>query len=288
MKTHRAIIQQLPLFNGKHLSVTELKGGLTNTNYKIRVGKKTYVARFAPEDAATLGVNKTRELENCEIAEKLGVGPRPVQFFSEHGLLLLEYVQGTVSNAKRIGTRNSIKALASLFRKLHSGPRLKGDIDIFEQTRQYFVTAKNIGAWMPRNSAYLISSINMLEKKLKKKSWIKPAHLDLMIANVVHTKKGLKLIDWEYAGNADCRYDLAMISFKAKFNLAQDRLLLKHYRSPAFTLHQLELMKCVVALREGSWGLVQIKLSNIWHDYKKHAVSHLTRFNKMARRLSQT
>lgn len=264
----------------------ELKGGITNANYKIRIGKKTYVARFAPKDTVLLGVNKTCELENCAIAEGHGIGPKPVQFYPEHNLLLLEYVHGQVSNAKRVGSKKSIQQLASLFKKLHSGPRLKGDIDIFEQTRQYFATAKRLGAWMPKNSAYLISSIDALERKLKKKSWIRPAHLDLMIANVVHTKNGLKLIDWEYSGNADCRYDLAMISFKANFNAAQDKLLLKHYGSPQLSLHQLELMKCVVALREGSWGLVQIKLSKIRHDYKEHAIRHFTRFNAMAKQLS--
>ena len=286
MRNYRAIIKQLPLFRERFIRTEKMKGGLTNTNFKISVGKEIYVARFAPKNESALGISKKSEFRNCAIAERLGIGPKPVGFYVGHSLLLVEYIHGKVSNKTLIKKKSSIIKLARLLKTIHEGPRFKNYVDLFDQARQYFATAKKLGAWMPRNSTYLISSIDTLEKKLKKKSWIKQSHLDLMIANVIHTRRGLKLIDWEYAGNADCRYDLAMISFKANFNLAQDKLLLKHYGSPTLTLRQLELMKCIVALREGSWGLVQIKLSKIKHDYKKHATSHFARFSEMTKELS--
>lgn len=286
MKNYRAIIKDLPFLKGKKLSIEKLKGGLTNVNFKVRVDKKIYVARFAPDNSATLGMNKKSEVYNCTIAEKLNIGPKPVGLFPEENLFLVEYISGRVSNLKRAGSKDSIRQLAALFRKLHSGPRFKDTVDLFAQTRQYFATAQKLGSWMPKNVAYLMQSIKRIEKQLKKKSWIRPAHLDLMIANVIHTKKGLKLIDWEYAGNADCRYDLAMISFKARYSKGQDELLLNNYGSKELDLRQLELMKCIVALREAGWGLVQIKLSTLKHDYKKHAADHISRFNEIARELS--
>lgn len=285
MKNYQAVIKSLPLLQGKKFSVEKLKGGLTNMNFKVRAGKKTYVARFAPANSVALGMHKENEVYNCTIAEKLNIGPKPVEFYSKEDLLLVEYISGRVSNLKRVGSKDSIKQLALLFKKLHTGPRFKDTVDLFVQTRQYFVTAEKLGSWMPKNTAYLMQSLERIEKRLKQKSWIRPAHLDLMIANIIHTRKGLKLIDWEYAGNADCRYDLAMISFKAKYNEAQDRLLLKSYGAKELDLRQLEFMKCIVALREAGWGLVQIKFSTLKHDYKKHASEHIDRFSEIAKKL---
>ena len=286
VENHLAIIKKLPLLKGKRFSVTELKGGITNANYKIRTGKKTCVARFAPKDTAILGVSKTHEVKNCAIAERLGVGPKPVKFYPEHNLLLLEYVSGQVLNKKLIRKKSSIIKLARLLKTIHEGPRFKNYVDLFDQARQYFSTAKRLGARMPGNSAYLISSIDILERKLENKSWFKPTHMDLMITNVVQTKTGLQLIDWEYSANADCRFDVAFLSFKASYTSAQDALLLKSYGSKRFSVPQLELMKCFVALHQAGWYLIETKLSKIKFDYKKYAIMHLNRFNKMAKRLS--
>lgn len=266
--------------------MTELRGGITNTNYKIRIGRKTYVARFAPKDTAILGVHKRHELENCAAAEKLGIGPKPIQFYPEHNLSLLEYVSGRVFNRRLVRKANSIKELAKLLKKIHTGPRFKNNVDLFKQARQYFATAKRLGARMPEDNKYLRSCIDTLEKKLSRQSWVKPSHMDLMIANVVRTRKVLKLIDWEYSANADCRFDLAFLSFKASYTRAQDILLLKSYGSRKFSIQQLELMKCFVALHQVGWSLIQTKLANIDFDYKKFATMHLKRFRTMAKQLS--
>jgi hypothetical protein len=95
-------------------------------------------------------------------------------------------------------------------------------------------------------------------------------------------------IDWlgKYSANADSRFDLAFLSFKAGYTIAQDQLLLRSYGSRKFSLHQLQFMKCFVALHQTGWFLIQIKLAEIKFDYKKYAKTHFASFNMMAKKLS--
>jgi thiamine kinase-like enzyme len=283
MKNHESIIKNVPLFTNKKLLITTLSGGLTNVNYKISTGKNIFVARFGPKNPLDLGISQQLGMENYEIAEKLGIGPGPIKFFPKLNLLIVKYIDGKTATPKSIRQKGVISDLGKFFNKLNNGPKLKRNIDLFEQTKNYFLTAKKLKSWFPGNISHFTNSIDKIALILKNKKWIKPSHLDLMIENVIHTKHGVKLIDWEYAGNADLRFDPAMISFKAKFSKAEDRLLLASHNN--FTLRELELMKALVGLREAGWALVQLKTSHIKFNYKKQAITHIARFKKIANKL---
>lgn len=283
---YEKIIRTLPELRGRILSVQILKGGLTNKNFLIDTDFGRLVARFAPTKSGYLGMNKKYEFNHYEVAASLGIGPKPLKFYPKFGLLIVEYLEGQVLNQATIRSVRMIKKLAELFKKMHKGPKFKDSIDLFDITRKYHQTARGLRSWMPTDTPRYLQNLDQIEKELKNKKWIKPSHLDLMVENVINTRDGIKLIDWEYSANADCRFDLANISFKANFSEQQDKLLLKCYGQSSLTIRQLQLMKCVVALREAGWSWVQIKLSKINFDYKRYGMKHINEFKKLWRELN--
>lgn len=283
LKKHAALIRKLPLW---HNPVTEpLGGGMTNFNYLVTGGKKKYVARFALKSNVLLGLDRKREVANTRIAFALGIGPKIVKFFPKQNCLVVEYIEGSIFNSDQGRKPENIRKMARLFKKLHTGPKFRGKFDPFAVIEDYVAVAKSRKSWMPSDIDRSLTKLHALKKIIGPFQLQYPCHLDLVLENIVSTKKNLKLIDWEYSANSDPRFDLAMFSVKGKFDARHDKALLGAYGikiSPA----QFAAMKAIVHFREGSWGLVQLAVSKIPYNYKKYAKDNIRSFNAIARRLA--
>src|ERR1700746_850094 len=80
-------------------SVSELSGGLTNTNYKVDTERGSFVVRIAGRDTELLGIDRANEAHNTIAAAESGVGARVVASLPEHSALILEFIEGTRLNA---------------------------------------------------------------------------------------------------------------------------------------------------------------------------------------------
>ncbi len=59
---------------------------------------------------------------------------------------------------------------------------------------------------------------------------LSPLHMDVHAGNLVHSASGLKLIDWEYAGDGDIALELAAVWVE---NTEQHRQLVNDYATRA-------------------------------------------------------
>ena len=58
------ILPRVEQLAGDDRIVTELPGGLTNTNYKVEVGGRSYVVRVSSKDAGLLAIDRENEYVN--------------------------------------------------------------------------------------------------------------------------------------------------------------------------------------------------------------------------------
>src|SRR5207344_2570150 len=58
------ILPRVEQLAGAGRVVTELPGGLTNTNYKVMVGGRSYVVRVSSKDAGLLAIDRENEYVN--------------------------------------------------------------------------------------------------------------------------------------------------------------------------------------------------------------------------------
>jgi len=285
MKYHLKIIKKLPLWSNSDILVKRLDGGITNYNYLIQDGDKKYVARFAPQSNILLGLNRKREIYNTKIASSLGIGPNVTHFFPEYNLLILEYMEGNIFSSEAINQPSTIKAMEQLLKRLHNGPKFRGEFNPFKTVRKYIRIVKEAHCWLPDEINKQLSELKKIEKELEPFYKTYPCHLDLMIENILENKDRISFLDWEYSSNSDYRFDLAMLSVKGKFTPQQDRLLLKAYDKNNKDLYsQIQRMKAVVYFREAAWGFLQLAISKIKFDYKKYAVDNLELFVSLTTR----
>ena len=70
------ILPRVEQLAGADRVVSELPGGLTNTNYKVVVGGRSYVVRVSSKDAGLLAIDRENEYVNSVAAAEAGVGAR--------------------------------------------------------------------------------------------------------------------------------------------------------------------------------------------------------------------
>src|SRR6476646_10248400 len=66
------ILPRVEQLAGDERTVTELPGGLTNTNYKVDVGGRSYVVRVSSKDAGLLAIDRENEYVNSVAAAESG------------------------------------------------------------------------------------------------------------------------------------------------------------------------------------------------------------------------
>lgn len=288
-KQREKIIRELPIFKNKTLNIKPLEGGMTNYNYLITEKNNKYVARFAPNTLNFLGLSRKREIHNYKSASKIGIGARVISHHSKHNLLIVEYLSGEILTQELARKPEVIKELAYMFKKLHKKKgTFAGKFDPITRAKKYIRLTEEKNGWFPKDFSKIKNEFNRIIKLVKPFSKKDPAHLDIMLGNVLVTQQGkTKLIDWEYASNADYRYDLAMLSVKAGFSQKEDEILAKMYHGKKYKkfMETLNAMKAIVYYAEASYGLLQNAISKKKIDYKKYVQANINGFNEVVKNI---
>ena len=75
------VITRIPMWkNAPDRKVSPLRGGMTNQNYRVDAGKKSYVLRISGDKTDLLGINREYENRTQTIAGELGIAPRSGRF----------------------------------------------------------------------------------------------------------------------------------------------------------------------------------------------------------------
>lgn len=195
--------------------VAGLSGGLV----RIEAGTQTYAARRCLS-ATVPGVSLTRQYR---LLKRLApeIGPRP--YLLAGGWLVTEWLEG-----EPCGDTVPVKALAELLHRLHNQPRFGWRIPLLQLLAFYWQAAAP-----ERRSLLWLRTLRRLRQAgeptpLK----LSALHMDVHGDNLIRTRSGLRLIDWEYAGDSDialelaaCRYGEQLIeAYAAQSGLNKEKL----------------------------------------------------------------
>lgn len=279
---HQEILKSLDIFKDTPIEVSALKGGMTNDNYLVEIPNKKFVARFAPENAKLLDLNRKNEKNNYEVAGLNDVGPKILGEFEDYSLLIVEYIEGQTMDFDLCRKDENIIKVGKLFSKLNKLSGFWGKKKPLDQAELYLEKVEKRKAWKPHNLDWYFESVRKNLQTLTPSKKSVPCHRDIMLENLILNPHGeIKLIDWEYSANSDWRYDLAMYSIKAELDGEKERLLLSSYgienNNLASIMKEIKIMKLAVCLNETMYGVLQNviskKLANV--DYKKYALLEL-------------
>lgn len=256
-----------------------LDGGITNRNYRARLGATDYMIRLPGKDTGLLGIDRAAERIANAGAAALQIAPAVAA--SAEAYLVTEFVQCRPATAAELAGDPGEVALA--LRAFHDhGPQLPTRFWVPELVEEYATIVSERGGSLPdgyehaRATAARIAAARPLRVP-------QPCHNDLLTANLIRERGDggrLLLVDWEYAGMGDPFFDLGNLAVNNDFDDDADHRLLTTYlgASPdAAARASLFLMRAMSDIREATWGVVQGSISELDFDFGAYAEKHFAR-----------
>jgi thiamine kinase-like enzyme len=224
------ILPRVAELAGDDRVVTELPGGLTNTNYKIVVGGRSYVVRVSSKDAGLLAIDRENEYQNSRAAAEAGVGAGVVAYLPELGALVLEFIEGTTMSAEQLRAGDRLREVAEVCRELHACRPFRDDFDMFRVQERYIEIVQRRGLRLPERYLEFAPKLRVIERAMAVRDEGRvPCNNDLLAENFIWTGERFRLIDYEYSGNNDPMFELGNIWSESNLSLEQLEELVGHY-----------------------------------------------------------
>ena len=255
-----------------------LAGGITNRNYRVRLGGIDYVLRLHGKDTDLLGISREAEQAANEAAAELGLAPALAARFP--GGMVTRYVPCQTLSAAEVAAR--AEEIAVALRRFHDADvTLPSPFWVPDLIAAYERILGARGGTPPPElhtagelAGRIADALPAAERR--------PCHNDLLPGNVIADAGSgrVMIVDWEYAGMGDPWFDLGNLSVNNDFSEADDERLLSAYNERPPTRAErarLKLMRLMSDVREAAWGVVQGSLSDLDFDFAGYADRHFAR-----------
>ncbi len=258
-----------------------LEGGITNRNFRVRLGEAEYVIRLPGKDTGLLGIDRDAERLAQESAARLGLAPELV--YADELCLVSRFVAGApmAIDSLRADPAPVGRALRAFHAEEIALPTRFWVPDLLEQ---YARVVSQRGGILPaafdsaRGLAASIAEVLPLADPA-------PCHNDLLPANVLGFGGRVMLVDWEYAGMGHPYFDLGNLAVNCELDRDGEERLLEAYlgRGPRYgQWAALRLMRIMSDVREAAWGVVQAAVSELDFDFASYAARHYQRLTLAA------
>jgi thiamine kinase-like enzyme len=280
-----AIVDRLAQLGPAAAPPEPLEGGITNRNYRVRLGDGDYVLRVPGKDTALLGIRRDAERLANEAAAALGIAPAVAA--AGDSFLLTRFLTCTPIDGDEL--RAGPESVARALRAFHdSGIELPVRFWVPELLTSYAQTVAERGGVLPRRYALAEDVAARIAAVLPLTDPV-PCHNDLLAANLLRVQSSdgptVMLVDWEYAGIGHRLFDLGNLAVNNEFDdRAHERLLTAYYEEPLTPgrLAALQLMRLMSDAREAAWGVVQDAISELDFDFADYAERHFDRLERAA------
>ncbi len=223
------ILDGIPALAGER-TVTELAGGLTNTNYKVVTGSGAYVVRVSAKDAGLLAIDRENEYLNSVAAAEAGVGAQVVDYQPERSILVLEFIEGSTQSAEDLRRGDRLDWVAEACRRLHGARRFRDDFNMFRIQQRYLRLVQERGFRLPDRYLEFEPQVRRIEEAMAvRDEGTVPCNNDLLAENFIDVGDGFRLIDYEYSGNNDACFELGNVWSESNLSLEQLDELVAHY-----------------------------------------------------------
>jgi len=257
-----------------------LDGGITNRNFRVRLGGEDYVLRLPGKDTELLGIDRDAERIANAAAAEIAIAPDVIA--SAPQFLLTRFIECDSLGAEQVAERvEEIAAALSAFHE--SGVLLPTSFSVPLLLGEYARIVAARGGTLPRGYARAVLAAAQVHEALGAFDE-RPCHNDLLPSNLIAECSGGRtmIVDWEYAGMGDPRFDLGNLAVNNGFDEAAERRLLGAYGGGAASdreLAGLRLMRVLSDAREGAWGAVQGVASELDFDFAAYADEHFERLD---------
>jgi len=188
------------------IELRPLPGGTGGRTQLLCYRGERYILRTGDANAGEIRPRMSCEPEVLQHAARAGLGPELVHADTDAGLLVTRYVDGRAWTSADLQSPAAVESLAELLRAIHELPGTGEALDLAgfaEAYRERLVGLSEYVQTADRCMALIASATSTAEQRAC-------CHNDVVAANVIEGR-GLRLIDWEYAGDNEPFFDLASV-----------------------------------------------------------------------------
>jgi len=267
------VIQEIPEWRGKSASHKPLYGGLTNSNFYVRINGDEYFVRIPGPQAELLAVDRDNEYYNSKAAAEIGIGPKVHFYLKNYNVMVMEFIDGKTMNNDDMHKPGMPTKIAQSLKKLHSAPRFLTDFNMFRLVEYYMQVIKDQEVKIPDNYFKRAAILPTIEAAICVKQVPPvPCHNDLVAENFIDDGNILRIVDFEYSGNNDPCFEMGDAATEMAFNEDQVAEMCDAYfgysqRSLHARVHLLGLVSDIGWVL---WTAIQNKISQIDFDFWEH------------------
>jgi thiamine kinase-like enzyme len=268
-------LDRLACLAGRSWRVQDLPGGLTNTNLHVTDDDGLdppldVVVRWSQGDASLLGIDRDAEAFNTGAAADVGVGAEVVEYRPDLSMLVIAFLPGRALEDADFADAGVLTRAAAATRRLHGGPRFRGDFDMFVRQADYLATVRERGYALPPTYGDHADAWDDVRRALAVRSGpTVPCNNDLLAANFIDDGGTCHLIDYEYSGNNDVHFELGNTATEC--NLAPEQVEAyteAYFGSPTRAdLARVRLQMLCSEYGWSLWGFIQAAASPIDYDF---------------------
>jgi len=255
-----------------------LDGGITNRNFRATLGGTEYVIRRPGKDTELLGIDRHAERLATEAAARLGIAPAVAAALED--CLITRFI--SCRPVRRADLLDGVEEIARALKSFHdSKTQLPTSFRVPDLLEDYAEIVRGRGGRLPGAYPEAVFAAARVAAALPV-AVACPCHNDLLAGNIIRvaSEGSIMIVDWEYAGMGDPRFDLGTLSINNGFDEAtSDRLLTAYHGKPPSDRARaaLKLMQVLSDAREAAWGVVQATVSELDFDFEGYATEHFER-----------
>lgn len=277
-------VRALPCWCGD-VSISALSGGMTNHNFLVEDGDLKSVVRLGDDMPEHL---LWRENEGVSSECAAACGFSPAVKYREHGVLVIEFIEGKVFTEEDVRNPAYLPRLIDLLQRFHrempinfngypvlfwAFQTLRHYRNMLEQSNSVYKT------WLPE----LVNMTKRLESDVGPVDMVF-CHNDLLAANLIDDGSKIWLIDFDYAAFNSPLFDLANLASNNELKVEMEHQLLEQYFEAPLSERRWQsysAMKCASLLRELVWSMVSEEYSKVEFDYASYTREFRDRFDRV-------
>ena len=195
--------------------VEQIFGGYTNQSFLVDAEGVPLIVRLNSPKSLELGINRNREYRILKSLDGYEIAPKWIYWDKASDSTIMEYIHGRVWTNDDIKEQKNIELLEKTISRIQT---VLPDIPEFNYVgylEKYWQTVVSIdsefsASYLPKWSLFL----SRLKEWQELYADYVLTHHDFVPANIIETNKGLRIIDWEYAGYGMRSFDLQYILYR--------------------------------------------------------------------------
>ena len=275
------LIKLIPEWNGKSVKVNQINSGITNINFEVIVGEKSFF--LSMPDSESLNIDYKNKYYNNKVCGELNISPKVTHFIESENLLVTEFIKSKKSSLGMFQSAKEIKKLVRNIKLLHKAKPFFRNFNMFDQMSAFQNILKE--KHLSKKLLNYVSEIEKLKQKLHlPNDQLVPCHNDLLADNILNEDGQILIVDFDYSGNNDACFELGNLSIEMGYDNDQINKLVKFYYGEINEniISRINLQGIVSDIGWSLWSYVQVENSNLDYDYESYAINRLERgINKM-------